>query len=90
MVLHLGALTIPGLAAPTRVEGYRSLLPKDVDGLLVTGKSAGPFLHIVTACACTGHAAGVAAGLAATAGQTPRQLDVDLLQKTLLEQGAVL
>jgi hypothetical protein len=69
---------------------YRSLLPKDVDGLLVTGKTAGPFLHIVAACACTGHAAGVAAGLAATAGQTPRELDVDLLQKTLLAQNAVL
>ena len=69
---------------------YRSLLPRDVDGLLVTGKSAGPFLHLVATCACTGHAAGVAAGLAAAAGQTPRQLDVDLLQKTLLAQDAVL
>lgn len=69
---------------------YRSLLPQGVDGLLVTGKSSGDFIHCVATCACTGHAAGVAAGLAAIADQTPRELDVGLLQKTLLEQDTVL
>ena len=69
---------------------YRALLPKGVDGLLVTGKSAGDFIHTVATCACSGHAAGVAAGIAAGAGQTPRQLDVDALQKALLDQDAVL
>jgi hypothetical protein len=69
---------------------YRALLPEGVDGLLVTGKSAGEFIHCVATVACTGHAAGVAAGLAAKASRTPRELDVTLLQNTLLDQGAVL
>lgn len=69
---------------------YRSLLPKRVEGLLVTAKSAGSFIHITSTCACTGHAAGVAAGLAAKMNQSPRQLDVGLIQRALLEQEAVL
>ena len=69
---------------------YRALLPKGVEGLLVTGKSAGEFIHCVATVACTGHAAGVAAGLAAKANQSPRELNVGLLQQTLRDQGAVL
>jgi hypothetical protein len=69
---------------------YRALLPKKVDGLLVTGKSVASFIHCGATVACTGHAAGVAAGLSATTDQAPRQIDVGLLQKTLLDQGAVL
>ena len=69
---------------------YRSLLPKGVEGLLITGKSSGDYIHCVATCACTGHAAGVAAGLAAQADQAPRQLDVGHLQQTLLDQDAVL
>ena len=69
---------------------YRILLPQGVEGLLITGKSSGNFIHTAAPCGSTGHAAGVAAGLAALANQTPRQVDVGLLQKTLLEQGAVL
>jgi hypothetical protein len=38
----------------------------------------------------TGHAAGTAAALSVREGVSPRQLDVDLLQKTLLQQGAYL
>ncbi len=37
-----------------------------------------------------GHAAGVAAALSAKLGVPPRKIDVKLLQKILLEQGALL
>jgi hypothetical protein len=69
---------------------YRALLPSGVEGLLVTGKSAGEFIHCVATVACTGHAAGVAAGLAAKANQTPRELGVGALQQALRDQDAVL
>jgi hypothetical protein len=69
---------------------YRALLPHKVNGLLITGKSVASFIHCGATVACTGHAAGVAAGLAAKADRMPRDLDVTLLQKTLLDQGAVL
>ena len=69
---------------------YRSLLPEGVEGLLVTGKASGNYVHCAATCACTGHAAGVAAGVAAKADQTPRDVDIGLLQQTLLEQEAVL
>ena len=38
----------------------------------------------------TGEAAGAAAALSARLGITPRNLDIKLLQKTLLGQGALL
>ena len=38
----------------------------------------------------TGHAAGVAAALAADAGILPRELDAQLVQRELLRQGAYL
>ena len=69
---------------------YRALLPKEVDGLLVTGKSVTNFVHCGATVACTGHAAGVAAGLAATANQTPREIGIGPLQKALVDQDAVL
>jgi len=69
---------------------FRALLPKGVERLVVTGKSAGQFIHTAAACACTGHAAGVAAGLAAISNITPRHLDVKKLQRNLIEQGAII
>ena len=41
-------------------------------------------------CMAQGQAAGMAAALAAKAGVTPRQVDVQLLRKTLKEQGVFL
>jgi hypothetical protein len=68
---------------------YRSLLPKDVDGLLVAGrcgsasylgnyggKSIGNMLVI-------GQAAGIAAALCVDRGETPRELDYHLIQEEL-------
>ena len=72
---------------------YRALLPKSVDNLLAAGRCLGApdsveTFRLIAPCFVTGHAAGVAAALAAKAGCTPRELDVKHLQKTLLEQGA--
>ncbi len=74
---------------------YRALLPKRVDNLLVAGRCLGApdsleTFRLIAPCFVTGQAAGTAAALAARLGVTPRRLDVKLLQKTLVEQGACL
>ncbi len=78
-------------------EGYtvpfRCLLPRGVDGLLIGGRclSADEVAHASTrntpVCALTGQAAGTAAALAATSGVAPRQVEVGILQKRLVEAG---
>jgi hypothetical protein len=75
---------------------YRSLLPKDVDGLLVAGrcssatmlghyggKSMGNMISI-------GQAAGVAGALCARDGTLPRDLDYHLIQEKLAHMGVSL
>ena len=74
---------------------YRALLPKNVDNLLAAGRCLGApdsieTFRLIAPCFVTGQAAGTAAALAAKTGCTPRELDVKVLQKTLLEQGACL
>jgi len=74
---------------------FRALLPKKVDNLLAAGRCLGApdsieTFRLIAPCFVTGHAAGTAAALAAKGGCTPRQLDVMLLQKTLVGQGAYL
>jgi hypothetical protein len=75
---------------------YRALVPLGLEGILVSGKA------ISTDRAChhrflmetivTGQGAGVAAGLAAKKGITPRELERDVteLQNILQKQGAIL
>jgi hypothetical protein len=73
---------------------YRCLVPQKVENLLVAGRCisadhrAESAIRKVPPCMATGQAAGTAAALAAKQGTTPRQLDVELLQRTLKEQGA--
>ena len=75
---------------------YRCLVPRKIDGLLVAGRcisseqppyeshrSIVPILAI-------GQAAGAAAALCCRTGRRPRDLDVTLLQQTLMAQGAEL
>jgi subtilisin family serine protease len=74
---------------------YRCLVPLEVENLLVAGKpiSSTHRAHGSTrqpgTSMATGHAAGVAAALAAKLGRTPRELDVILLREELLQQGAI-
>lgn len=72
---------------------YRSLLPKGVEGLLVAGRcisathEADAWTRGMNVCMHTGHAAGVAAALATRSGVTPREVEVEQLQRVLLSQG---
>lgn len=84
-------LKYPEFAIP-----YGALLPKEVDNVLVAGRciSVAPDLidrvRLIPVCMVTGHAAGVAAALAAKAGVRPREVPVAEIQKVLREQGAYL
>lgn len=75
---------------------YRSLLPRGTPGLIVAGRhissdaSSHTFMREIPQCWLTGHAAGVAAGLAANGGMTPSEVPVRDIQKALLGQGAYL
>ncbi|MEK7353202.1 MAG: FAD-dependent oxidoreductase, partial [Chloroflexota bacterium] len=75
---------------------YRCLLPKKIDNLLVAGRcistshlAFGATRDMAT-CMSTGEAAGAAGAISANSGIVPRGLDVKLIQKALLDQGAVL
>ena len=71
-------------------------MPKQVDGLLIAGRCISseqqPYEshRAMIPIMAIGQAAGTAAALAAKAGVPPRELDVDLLQDTLVAQGAEL
>jgi 2-polyprenyl-6-methoxyphenol hydroxylase-like FAD-dependent oxidoreductase len=75
---------------------YRTLLPKDMEGLLVAGRcfssdaAANNLTNLIPHCIATGQAAGIAAALALQAGVSPRRLDVRRLQQALREQGVPL
>jgi hypothetical protein len=70
---------------------YRSLVPKDVEGLLVAGRClsvdhhADVYTRNQGTAMASGVAAGVAAALAAGAGVTPRDVDIRALQAKLRE-----
>ena len=75
---------------------YRAMLPVGVDGLLVAGRlvtrewEAHMSTRNTVSCMAQGQAAGTAAALAARIGTSPRNLDTQLLRKTLKEQGVFL
>ena len=75
---------------------YRCLVPMRIDNLLVAGRCISgeqPAYESYRAMApvmAIGQAAGTAAALSAREGVKPRELDVALLQKTLLAQGVEL
>ena len=72
---------------------YRSLVPRDIDGLLFAGRclSAEPDamvqLRLIPVCFATGQAAGLAAALAVREGVAPRDLAVGQIQDGLRRQG---
>lgn len=75
---------------------YRSLIPVLVDNLLVAGRCVSATSEAIgsvrgmAVCMTTGEAAGTAAGMAALAGISPRQVSVDKLRNTLEQNGVVL
>ncbi|MFD2420510.1 FAD-dependent oxidoreductase [Amycolatopsis pigmentata] len=91
---NASGLTLVEPPAPFAIP-YRSLLPKDVDGLLVAGRclsatqsAMGAVRHMGTAMA-TGHAAGAAAALAADLGVLPRQVPAGRVRAVLRAQDAI-
>ncbi len=72
---------------------YRCLLPKKLDGILVTGlgismeRDASAMIRMQLDLANQGYAAGVAAMLAITNGVQPRNINVRELQKILVSNG---
>ena len=75
---------------------YRSLVPKNVEGLILTGRciscEQAPFqsARSMAPAMAIGHASGCAAALAARGRVSPRKLDVKALQNLLINQNAEL
>ncbi|MHA4816191.1 FAD-dependent oxidoreductase [Streptomyces aculeolatus] len=75
---------------------YRSLVPRDLDNLLLSGRcvsathEALAAIRVMPPSFAMGEAAGAAAALAQRDGVLPRAVDVPALQRLLLAQGAYL
>ena len=75
---------------------FGAILSADLGNVLAPGRhvatdpSTQSFMREIPQCWLTGHAAGVAAALAASAGVRPRDVDVRELQAELVRQGAYL
>lgn len=85
----------------TQVDGYytipyRALLPKNTTNLLVAGRpisgtsEAAASYRVMPACFATGQAAGTAASLAVKHNGTIRNVDINELKQTLLQQDVVI
>ncbi len=74
---------------------YRALLPKGLEGILITGKAisathdALPAVRMQPDMENMGGVAGTAAAMAVKAGSTPREIDVRALQKAMVSVGAL-
>jgi flavin-dependent dehydrogenase len=74
---------------------YRSLLPRGIDGILVTGLGAGAERDAMTLVRMQpdlqnqGYAAGTAAAMAAANGGHTRQIDIKSLQTQMVEKGVL-
>lgn len=75
---------------------YRSLLSKEYDNLLVSGRcisathEAQASVRIMPICCCLGEAAGTAVAIAHNTNKNVQTVDIKALQKKLIENGAVL
>ncbi|MBC8469806.1 MAG: FAD-dependent oxidoreductase [Planctomycetes bacterium] len=74
---------------------YRCLLPKGLDGILVTGlgvsahRDAMPVIRMQPDIQNQGYAAGLAAAMSVKSGRNLRQIDIKELQKHLIELGTL-
>ena len=82
-------------AGPVWETPYRSLVPREVRGVLAAGRCMGTaglaweIYRVIPAAAVTGEAAGMAAALAAAKGGDPAELPVGELRAKLLAAGCV-
>ena len=93
---EIGVSTSPSNKFPNISVPYGALVPAALDNILGAGRhvacdaNSHTFLREIPQCWLTGQAAGVAAALAADSGRRLRDLDVALVQRELLRQGAYL
>jgi len=93
---EIGVSTSLSPKTPNISVPYGALVPETLDNILGAGRhvSCDPnshtFLREIPQCWFTGHAAGVAAAIAAGTGTRPRDLEVRMIQRELLRQGAYL
>lgn len=84
------------LRYPRTYIPYRSLIPKETEGLLVACRAFSAdhefseFFNLIPHCMCFGQAAGTAAALAVKEGAGVRNVDFAALRSELLKQGAIL
>jgi len=92
-------VAVGGFTKPERDEWhipYGCLLPKKVDNVLASGRcisaaiKTADNIRLIPVCFATGHAAGVAAAVAAKDGCTPREVEVSKVQAILKQQEAYL
>ena len=75
---------------------YRSLLPRNVEAMLVAGRCfssdlvANDIMNLIPPCVAMGEAAGTAAALSVKEGIAPRDMDYTILRHHLLDQGVPL
>jgi hypothetical protein len=73
---------------------YRAMVPKGVENLLVTGRSAGgdkgshAAVRNMMCCAVNGQGAGVAAAISIQTSAKVADVDIKKVQKALIQQGA--
>lgn len=67
-----------------------ALTPKELDGILVTGKPACRKIHYIASCALTGQAAGAAAAESLRENKPLRETDPEGIRKLLREQGVLI
>ena len=84
------------ISAPWYGVPYRSLVPLEIDNLLVAGRclsatsDAAGAVRVMPPAMATGQAAGIAAALCVMRGVAPRRLDYEDLHQALLAQGVFL
>ena len=75
---------------------FRCMVPVECENLLVAGRSicgtseAAASYRVMPCCIALGQAAGTAAALALKTGGEAADVDINLLRRTLTEQGAVI
>jgi len=84
------------LKHPRMFIPYRSLVPRQIEGLLVACRGfssddeVNDHFNLIPHCICFGQAAGTAAAMAVNAGISPRKVNVQELRGNLIKRGAIL
>ncbi len=88
-------INFPDKASMQAYVPYRALLPKGMDGILVTGlgmsghRDAMPILRMQPCIQNQGYAAGIAASMAAETNSSTHTIDIKKLQQQLVEIGSL-